>query len=400
MVKSSFGIIGTSMMKKSALLYYSWTLLLAFLAACQEQPLAWATEISSPTTVIPTLTSTADTLSMTPTPSPLPPSPTIPVFTEEQQALKPVIESYFDIRYLTLNSLQLQDFGDLVSDENDAQAFLDSERRKLALEIKYAILNNSRYVDYQYFLEYRDIAIDPSPQTVIITLVENNEIVSQNSVAGDLQNPHVAQISGQKHTITLRQENGQWKIVSDMYGDFLWRTLRQEATSPEEIIREIDESLQAIKASPLPPPPPERRANITLDEAQVERWQEYEKALAQKLMPPIAPEHVLCEWEPLGRSDRQLYVWTICTVLNPDLEISPLYFPVATLPAVIETNPDGTIQRVEIPQYGENYLSDLRRLFPNDLFRMSADAGGMEQHLDLRRQHPNEPPLIVLKATP
>ena len=62
---------------------------------------------------------------------------------------------------------------------------------------------------------------------------------------------HVAHFSGEKHTITLRQEEGQWKIVSDIYDDFLWRTLRQKGTSPEEIVRAIDESLRAIKASPL-----------------------------------------------------------------------------------------------------------------------------------------------------
>jgi len=386
-------------MKKVGLQRCSWIVFLAFLVACGSQKVTSPTETPLPTTVAPTSTPTIEETFIIQMPTLLPSSPTLPVFTAEQEVLKRVIESYFDIHYLTFNTLQLPHFGDLVSDQPDGQAFLEAELRKLALEIKYSILNGSRYVHYKYFLDYRDIVVDPSSQIVTITLIENNEIIFQNSVSGDLQNPHVAQMSGNKHTIMLRQEEGQWKIVSDIYNDFLWRTLRQKGTSPEEIVRDINESLRAIKESPLPPPPPDKRANITLEPTQLEKWKEYERALAEKLMPFAPLEKVLCEWEPLGRSDKELYVWAICTVPDPITEISPLFFPVTTLPAVIHIRPDGKIN-VEIPEYGSNYLSDLRRLFPADIFRTSADVGGMEQHLNLRREHPNQPPLIVLNTTP
>jgi hypothetical protein len=375
-------------------------ILLVFLVACGKQTVAVPTITFVLTDAVSTSTSTEEALFVTPTPSPLTPSPTLSVFTEEQQVLKRAIESYFDIHYLTFNTLQVPDFGDLVSDQPDARAFLDAELRKLALEIKYSILNGSRYVDYKYFLDYRNLVVDPSTQIVTITLIVNDEIIFQNSVAGNLQNPLVAQRTGEKHTIMLRQEDGQWKIVSDIYGDFLWRTLRQKGTSPAEIVRQINESLRAIKESPLRLPPPDKRANIKSEPAQLERWKEYEKALARKLMPLYPEEKVICEWELLGQSNSELYVWVICTVPDPILEISPLFFPVATIPAVIHVDADGTIQNVEIPEYGPNYLSDLRRLFPTDLFRRYADVGGMEQQLNFRRQHPNQPPLIVLSATP
>jgi hypothetical protein len=59
--------------------------------------------------------------------------------------------------------------------------------------------------------------------------------------------------------------------------------------------------------SPLPTQPIIIR--ITPDAIQVERWKEYEDALAKALFPSsFIPGEFLCEWEILGRSDQEVYV--------------------------------------------------------------------------------------------
>src|SRR5919109_4992036 len=191
--------------------------LLATLSACGKQIVPQFTETPIPIVVSPTSVPTSTFIPVTITPSP--PEQTITIFTPEQEKIIGIIQSYFDIRYLTLNSLQLNDFGELVSDEPDAKAFLDAELRKLALEIKYMELNRSRYVGYKYFLNFSDFAMDASNQSAIVSLVEDSDIISENSFASNPASPLVAQFWGLKHTIVLRKEQDQWMIVSDYYGD-------------------------------------------------------------------------------------------------------------------------------------------------------------------------------------
>lgn len=371
--------------------------LLVSLTACGKQTVAAPTAISMPTIVVSTLTPIIEDTFIIQVPTPLPPSPTLPVFTAEQQVLKQVIESYFDIQYLTLNTLQLPDFGDLVSDQPDAKLFLDAELRKLAVRTEYNRLNNLRYASYKYFLDYRNLVVDPSAQLVTITLYESNAVIYELSARFDPGDPIVSQSSGITHTIILREEKGKWKIVSDIYDDDLWRMLRHGAKTPNELVSLTNEMLRRAKASPLAPLA--IRAKLALKPAELERWKEYEKALAKKLMPSSSAKKVICEWEPLGRSDEKLYVWAICTEADPLTEISPFFFPVVNLSAAIQVGPDGAIQNVETPEYGSNYLPDLLRLFPRDILRISADLGAMEEHLNLRRGHPEDPPLIILNAT-
>ncbi len=64
---------------------------------------------------------------------------------EQQAELKSVIQSYFEIRYSALSVSQpdgfkLDGFGDLVSNREDAKAFLNAELAKMAIEISRAEL--------------------------------------------------------------------------------------------------------------------------------------------------------------------------------------------------------------------------------------------------------------------
>lgn len=208
---------------------------------------------------------TATLIPVTITPSPLPTQLTVPVTldsaqAEQQEEIKKVIHAYFDLRYQALSAFQPYDFqpdgfGDLISDGVDAKAFLDEELSKLALEIKYAQLNGSRYVDYKYFLDFSNFATDTVTQSVTVLVVEGNEIVSENSAKNDPLNPLVAQMSGLEHTIILRKEGTRWKIVSDYYGDFLWRTLRKNGESPDVMLNKLstvvaEQVLQTVTPTP------------------------------------------------------------------------------------------------------------------------------------------------------
>ncbi|MDQ3004733.1 MAG: hypothetical protein M3R47_05045 [Chloroflexota bacterium] len=131
---------------------------------------------------------------------------------------------------------------------------------------------------------------------------------------------------------------------------------------------------------------------ITPDGIQVERWKEYQTALAKNVPADIPPEEVLCEWDILGRSGNDVYVWAVC-----EGKLSS-----ASVPAVIHLESEGAVLSVERPT---NWSRDIPRLFPPDVIEKFAHyhagrAGELIAHIEWRRTHPEEPPLIVLSATP
>jgi hypothetical protein len=131
---------------------------------------------------------------------------------------------------------------------------------------------------------------------------------------------------------------------------------------------------------------------ITPDGPQVERWKEYQTALAKNVPSDLPPEEVLCEWEILGRSGNDVYVWAVCEGK----------LTIVSLPVVIHLETDGAVQSVERPI---NWSRDIPRLFPPDVIEKFAHyqggrSGEMREHIEWRRTHPGEPPLIVLSATP
>ena len=109
-------------------------------------------------------------------------------------------------------------------------------------------------------------------------------------------------------------------------------------------------------------------------------------------------DKVLCEWELTEKSEQKLNVWAVCMASATSAEIGNFYFPVASVPALINLEADGSVQSVEIPEYGEHYLADFWKLFPNGAWTDLPDVSAMEKHLHWRRIYPAEPPLVVLNA--
>lgn len=161
----------------------------------------------------------------------------------QQDKIKSIIQSYFDIRYQAMNTLKFDGFGNLVSDIPDAAVFLETESGKLAVEIKHAELNHLRYVDYKYYLDFTAFTAGSSSNVVTVSVSENHDVIEEISIELDPEDPFVSHRYDLEHTIILHNENGQWKIISDYYNDYLWRMLRQTGYSTNEL-------LNTLKASP------------------------------------------------------------------------------------------------------------------------------------------------------
>lgn len=142
---------------------------------------------------------------------------------------------------------------------------------------------------------------------------------------------------------------------------------------------------------------------ITANPEQLARWQEYQYALAKRFLSYLPPEQVLCEWELLGQSLQEVYVWAVCLGLPPEGR-GEEYAPVADMPAVIHLGLDGSVQSVELPNDDRrNYIEGIRTIFPvvvqEKIFGKLINFSALTDHVELRRKNPG-PPLIVLLATP
>jgi hypothetical protein len=169
-------------------------------------------------------------------------------------------------------------------------------------------------------------------------------------------------------------------------------------------------SLTPITLTPMPSststlaPPAATQVYIavTASPEQLARWQEYERALAARLLFLHEPEDILCEWEILGESFSKIYVWAICLGLPPEGR-SEEYAPVASIPVVIHLGLDGSLVSVELPRDNDrSYGEGIREIFPKDVQQIISDRSmnivAMAEHAKLRRTNPG-PPLIVLIST-
>lgn len=157
-------------------------------------------------------------------------------------------------------------------------------------------------------------------------------------------------------------------------------------------------TLIPITVTPSPLPTQPRIPVITPDAIQVERWKEYEDVLVQSILPTYSFENILCEWDILAQSGQEVYVWAVCA--SPNVS--------DWRPAVLHLEADGSVHSVEIPKRGST--SDINRMFPEEAqVKFSLYTGGslfdgrlkeMLNHLNYRETYPEEPPLIVLLATP
>ncbi len=143
-------------------------------------------------------------------------------------------------------------------------------------------------------------------------------------------------------------------------------------------------------SSPIPTQP--TIPIMTPDPIQVKHWKEYQSALA-KSFSFSQSELTLCEWDILGQTNQEVYVWAVCESLGGSS---------VSAPAVIHLGTDGSILNVENPRHWDY---DIPRMFPTDIqekfdYYHFGRGSELSAHIAWRRTHPEEPPLIVLSATP
>ena len=176
-------------------------------------------------------------------------------------------------------------------------------------------------------------------------------------------------------------------------GVALTQTAQPTATLPPTV------TPTATVAYPTPSPYPTQKPLpiFTPDAIQVERWKEYQTELAKSLLSFLPAEAVLCEWDILGQFDRGIYAWAVCEGTGGGTSA-----PKISVPVVIYLEADGTVQNVEHPKH---WIVDIQRMFPAEIqekfdYYNFGRANELSQHIDWRRTHPEEPPLVILSATP
>jgi len=353
----------------------------------------WRTQTALPTA---TPTPTPTLFIIEPTPLPVTPPTPISPYEAEHEEIRKVIAAYFDKIYYMHNSFQVDGLGDTVSTSDEAAGFQKTELRKQAVNISWARLSFLRYASYSYTLDYSEIVVFDSGQRARANFTEGNGVVYEISMPRGIY----SQSGGIRHIINLQKEQDGWKIIYDVHDDYPRRSLYAPTPFPQDILDGLDKELiNSNQGQGGPALPDAGKSFIPSDFAQLEQWEEYETALAEKLMSQYPRDTVLCEWELTRKLEQKINVWAVCMTTVTSAEVGNYYFPVASVPAVINLDSNGVVQSVEIPEYGDYYLSDLGKLFPSGAWTDLPNVSAMEKHLHWRRINRTEPPLVVLNAT-
>lgn len=199
---------------------------------------------------------------------------------------------------------------------------------------------------------------------------------------------------------------------------FAWTAVALTQTALSIPVVMFTPTLQVTPIPTLPPPP-----ILTPDAIQVERWQEYQRELAKVVLAsnselghdPVIYNDALCEWDILGQSGQEVYLYVVCAIADGNGD--------ARKPAIIYLEPDGSIQKVKLPEPKatnssmfnyDPFPKDVQEKFcyyfdpfPSDLPqcpyfstypRPRLDV--LYAHIEYRKTHPDVPPLLVLLVTP
>lgn len=161
-------------------------------------------------------------------------------YVSEQSKIKDVVHTYFELRYRSHNTLQLEDFGALVVDSPKGISFLHFEKDKLEIELHHAKLNDLKYVEYDYFLDFNNISLNPKTESATALVIEGHDVEFEISRKLSAKKPIVSSMRNLQHLIFLQKEDGIWKIVSDDYEDYLWRFIKTTGFTKDDYLRSTE----------------------------------------------------------------------------------------------------------------------------------------------------------------
>ena len=180
--------------------------------------------------------------------------------------IQKVIRDYFDKRYQSRHANQVEDFRPLLDNSPQANSFLELETDKLEIEIYNAKIHHQKYTQYEYTLDFNDFVYDLDDQRATVHLAEGYNVVFEISELISKNDPIVSKMRNLQHMITLKKYEDEWKIVSDIYDDNLWRLLREANISKDELLTMIDD-VSDQKSDPSPMEYPTTWCNLPYDES-------------------------------------------------------------------------------------------------------------------------------------
>jgi hypothetical protein len=350
------------MNKKTTLHRYFCIVLIAFQVACGKQTAVLPADTLIPTAVPPilippTAVPTSTLIPATIIPTPLPTEPVFPVITPDP--------------------IQVERWNEY--EDALAKAFFKSYLQPDQVVCEWVILGRTDQEVYVWAHCADIYSAGPSQASIpaVIHLGIDGSVVSAEipgsgtAYGPDIRRLFPADVQDRifNHLITFQGSADRLR----------WRRGHPEA--PPLII------LNSLPTQPVIP-------MMTANPIQVERWMEYQTALAKSFLSYLSPEKVMCEWELLGGSGNEVYAWAICTEFSGVGSVEGL--------VVIYTGTDGSVQsvasRIDFPD-------EIRQMFPLDVqeryFNGLIHFQELVDHLRWRQilGHREEPPLIVPSAT-
>ena len=348
---------------------YFYIILFAFLAACGKQNAVLPTVAPTPTalpptSIPPTAVPTSTPLPATLVPTPLPTEPVFPV--------------------ITPNPVQIERWNEY--EDALALAFFKGYFRPEDVVCEWEILEQTDLEVYVWAYCSGIYAAGPSAgsiPTVIHLRTDGSVQSAEIPGSGTAYGPDIRRMFPQ-HI----QERIFNHIISFQGLDDRIRWRRGHPDEPPLIV------LNSLSTQPTPAVIPW----ITPDSMQVEKWMEYQDALAEPLS-YLPPEQMLCEWEFLGRSGNEVYLWAVCgETRGGNVGLEGLLR--------VNVREDGSVESVATAGTGGMGIpSEIRKMFPPAVqeryFKGQIHFQELVDHLRWRQilGHREEPPLIVLGLT-
>ena len=154
----------------------------------------------------------------------------------DRNAIETVIDQYFQSRYKVRATMQTQDFTGVLADSRKADEFRQKELDRQEIEIHQAKLFGLDYVEYKYFINIKEIQFNDKEGIATVILEESHDVVFSST------QPIVSKMYNLEHVVSLTKTETGWKIVNDVYEDYLNRVLSETGMSKEEVIEVLDRS--------------------------------------------------------------------------------------------------------------------------------------------------------------